>query len=46
MESVRLEDMRGTLQTERVYFKYYDGAQLLKKNKAHVGGVTFDLLDR
>ena len=46
MESIVLEDLYGTLQFEQAAFTYYDGDDAYKKNEAHKGGVTFDLLDR
>ena len=46
MDSIVLEDLYGTLQYEQAAFTYYDGADAYKKNQAHKGGVTFDLLDR
>lgn len=46
MDSIVLENMYGTLQTENAGFVYYDGNQVNRISKAHQGGVTFDLLDR
>ncbi len=46
MDSIKVENLYGTLQTERVGFTYYDGAAANRKSKAHEGGVTFDILDR
>ena len=46
MDAIVLEDLYGTLQYEQAAFTYYDGADAYKKNEAHKGGVTFDLLDR
>ncbi len=46
MESIRLEELKGTLQTECAGFVYYNGEEAPQLCKAHVGGVTFDLLDR
>ena len=46
MDSIRLENLRGTLQTECVGLAYYDGKTANEKSRAHTGGVTFDLLDR
>lgn len=46
MEGITLENLYGTLQTEHAGFTYYDGGKANHLSKAHVGGVTFDLLDR
>ena len=46
MDSIVLSNLYGTLQYEQAAFTYYDGADAYKKNQAHKGGVTFDLLDR
>lgn len=46
MESIILEDLYGTLQTELAGMTYYDGGKATHISKPHVGGVTFDLLDR
>ncbi len=46
MEGVVLENMTATLQTETAAFTYYDGSDADQISRAHVGGVTFDLLDR
>ena len=46
MDTIELENLYGTLQYEQAAFSYYDGEEAYKKNKAHTGGVTFDLLDR
>ncbi len=46
MENIRVEDLRGTLQKENAGFAYYNKAMANRLSKAHVGGVTFDLLDR
>ncbi len=46
MESITLENLYGTLQTEHAGFSYYHGGKCYSMSKAHVGGVTFDLLDR
>ncbi len=46
MDAIKLEHLCGTLQTECVGLAYYDGKVANAKNKAHVGGVTFDLLNR
>ena len=46
MESIELANLYGTLQFEQAAFTYYDGEEAYKKNRAHTGGVTFDLLDR
>ncbi len=46
MENIKLENLRGTLQYENAGLVYYDGERANRKSKAHVGGVTFDILDR
>ncbi len=46
MDSIKLENLRGTLQYENAGFVYYDGNKANRRSQAHVGGVTFDLLDR
>ena len=46
MENIRVENLCGTLQKENVGFAYYEKAMANRLSKAHVGGVTFDLLDR
>ena len=46
MESIQIDHLCGTLQTECVGLAYYDGKEANNISKAHVGGVTFDLLDR
>ena len=46
MDAIRVEDLRGTLQTESCGFSYYDGNRAHLANKPHQGGVTFDLLNR
>ena len=46
MESIKLEDLYGTIQHEQAGFKYYNGQDVRRMNDAHKGGVTFDLLDR
>jgi hypothetical protein len=46
MDAITVENLRGTLQTELAGFTYYHGNQAYKISQAHVGGVTFDLLDR
>ena len=46
MDGITLEDLRGTLQTEHAGFTYYHGNNAYRLSKPHVGGVTFDLLDR
>ncbi len=46
MDGITVENMYGTLQTEKAGFTYYDGTKAYKLSKAHVGGVTFDILDR
>ena len=44
MDSIVVENMYGTLQTEKAYYAYY--GESVSNNEAHKGGVTFDLLDR
>ena len=44
MASIILENLYGTLQTEKANYAYY--GQNVADNEAHKGGVTFDLLDR
>ena len=46
MEGIILKDLYGTLQTELAGMTYYDGGKATHISKPHVGGVTFDLLDR
>ena len=46
MEAITLENLYGTLQTEHAGFSYYHGGEAYHMSKAHVGGITFDLLDR
>ena len=46
MDRITVEDLNGTLQTEKAGFNYYNGGTAYKFNEAHVGGVTFDILDR
>ena len=46
MDAITVENLYGTLQTEHASFSYYDGNKAYRLSKAHVGGVTFDLLDR
>ncbi len=46
MEGITLSDLTATLQTERADFYYYNGTSALRNCLAHVGGVSFDLLDR
>ena len=46
MENIRLENLSGTLQSERAGFTYYDGSKAYRISKPHVGGVTFDILNR
>ena len=46
MEGITVENLYGTLQTEHAGFTYYNGRETAGLCKAHVGGVTFDLLDR
>lgn len=44
MDSIVVENMYGTLQTEMSFYAYY--GERVAKNEAHQGGITFDLLDR
>ena len=44
MDSITVEKMCGTLQTEMSFYAYY--GERVSKNQAHQGGITFDLLDR
>ena len=46
MDSIIVDNLYGTLQTEHAGFTYYHGNTSYKLSKAHVGGVTFDVLDR
>ncbi|MBQ9151596.1 MAG: hypothetical protein IJX72_05040, partial [Clostridia bacterium] len=46
MDTITVENLSGTLQTEKAGFTYYDGNKAYRISKAHVGGVTFDILDR
>lgn len=46
MDTIKVENLRGTLQTETCGFSYYDGNRAYLANKPHQGGVTFDLLNR
>jgi hypothetical protein len=46
MDGITVEDLRGTLQTELAGFTYYHGNEAYKISRPHVGGVTFDVLDR
>ena len=46
MDSITVEDLYGTLQTEHAGFSYYHGNKAYRMSKPHEGGVTFDLLDR
>ena len=46
MKSIRVEDLRGSVQKENVGLAYFDDNQTNALSKAHVGGVTFDILDR
>ena len=46
MDAIKVENLRGTLQTEACGFSYYDGSRAHLANKPHQGGVTFDLLNR
>ena len=46
MDAIKVENLRGTLQTETCGFSYYDGSRAHLANKPHQGGVTFDLLNR
>ncbi|MBO4326688.1 MAG: family 14 glycosylhydrolase [Clostridia bacterium] len=45
MNSIRLENMLGTVQKENIGFAYFDKDQCNALSKAHVGGVTFDILE-
>ena len=46
MNQIRVEDMRGTLQKENIGFAYFNKDDTNALSKAHVGGVTFDVLER
>ena len=46
MDSIKLENLYGTLQVEHAGFRYYNGSNVARMNEAHTGGVTFDVLDR
>ena len=46
MDSIKLENLYGTLQVESAGFRYYNGDNVRRMNEAHAGGVTFDVLDR
>lgn len=46
MDSIKVESLCGTLQTETCAFSYYDGSSAYRTNLPHQGGVTFDLLCR
>lgn len=46
MDAITLENFCGTLQTEHAGFSYYHGNKAYRMSDSHVGGVTFDLLDR
>lgn len=46
MDAITVENLYGTLQTEHAGFSYYHGNKAYRMSKAHVGGVTFDLIDR
>ena len=46
MDSVVVENMYATLQTEFAKINYFGTAQQYTSSQAHQGGVTFDLLDR
>ena len=46
MDRITVENLYGTLQTEHAGFTYYHGSKAYRYSKAHVGGVTFDILDR
>ena len=44
MDSIVVENLYGTLQSELAFYAYY--GERVANNEAHRGGVTFDLLDR
>ena len=46
MDTITVENLCGTLQTEKAGFTYYNGTQANRLSAPHEGGVTFDLLDR
>ena len=46
MDSITVEGLYGTLQTEHAGFTYYHGSRAYRLSKPHVGGVTFDIVDR
>ena len=41
-----IENMLGTLQQDSVGIKFLEKRRVQNKSKPHIGGVTFDLLDR
>lgn len=43
---LRIEDMLGTLQQDAVGIKFLEKRRPYKSSEPHVGGVTFDLIDR
>lgn len=43
---LRIENMLGTLQQDSVGIKFLEKRRVQNKSKPHIGGVTFDLLDR
>ena len=45
-DDMNVSSLNATLQTETAAFTYYDGNSAQQISKAHVGGVTFDILDR
>ncbi len=46
MSGITLADITATLQTEKTDFYFYSGTNAIRNCGAHVGGVTFDVLDR
>ena len=46
MDSIIVDNMYATFQTEVASYTYFQGVQEYSSSKAHQGGVTFDLLDR
>ena len=46
METIKVENLYGSLQYEQAGFTYYNGSQANRISQAHEGGVTFDVLDR
>ena len=46
MDSIVVDDMYATFQSEVADYYYFGDAQQYTSSKAHQGGVTFDLLDR